>query len=54
MVMGPAAVLAMAVMLPLAVTVLAEIALGAHGTPATVPMVLMGAVLVVTVAGGGY
>lgn len=51
MVMGPAAVLAMAVMLPLAVTVLAEIALGAHGTPV---MVLMEAVLVVIVAGGGY
>lgn len=54
MVMGPAAVLAMAVMLPLAVTVLAEISLGAHGTPVTVPRVLMEAVLVVIVAGGGY
>lgn len=53
MVMGLVAVLEMAVMLPLAVTVLVETALGVRGPLVMVLMVLMEVVLAVIVVGGG-
>lgn len=54
MVVGLAAVLEVAATLPLAVRVLVEAALGAHGPRVMVLTVLMEVVLVVTVVGGGY